>query len=416
MHRRLRRYSVSALLALVALFSPVSGIAQAAQPERQEAAIVVSLEVTQDERGARLRLLLSRPVDARSFLMEGPDRIVIDMPNVNFQIAPKDAPILSKRGEGIIGAYRYGAIVTGRSRIVIELRQPALVTKLESVSRPAGEAADLVIELRRASRAEFAAAASRAAPVAERPARGVEPTAGDSRPTVVIDAGHGGIDPGAVGARGAHEKHIVLTFAQRLRQKLEEGGRYRVVMTRDSDVFVSLGDRVRIARESRGDLFISIHADTLSVAPEVRGLTVYTGSERASDAEAALLADKENRADAAAGVEQPELLEEVAGILADLTLRETRVFSQKAAQQVIADLASAMRLNKNPLRSAGFRVLRAPDVPSVLIELGYLSSAEDVALLQSKEWRDRATGSLAAAVHRYFAGRVAGADRASFSP
>lgn len=348
--------------------------------------------------------------------MEGPDRIVIDLPDVNFQIAPKDAPVLAKRGPGLVAAYRYGAIVTGRSRIVIELRQPALVTKLESTARPAGEAADLVIELQRTSRAEFAAAASRSVPVAERPVRGVEPAAGDSRPTVVIDAGHGGIDPGAVGARGAHEKHIVLTFAQRLRQKLEEGGRYRVVMTRDSDVFVSLADRVRIARESRGDLFISIHADTLSVSPEVRGLTVYTGSERASDAEAALLAEKENRADAAAGVEQPELLEEVAGILADLTLRETRVFSQKLAQHVITDLGSAMRLNKNPLRSAGFRVLRAPDVPSVLIELGYLSSAEDVALLLSKDWQDRTTGTLAAAIHRYFAGRVAGGDRASFSP
>jgi N-acetylmuramoyl-L-alanine amidase len=390
-----------------------------AVPELKSVPVVaISAQLRQDDRAATLSILMSRPVSAQAFSLEGPDRIVIDLPDVNFQIeeAPSRRVETTGASAGLIASYRYGAIVTGRSRIVIELKQPAMVKRIESVIRPTGEAATLTIELVRATRPEFVAAVTRArpAPVAAVPVDAAATS--DHRPTIVIDPGHGGIDPGAIGARGAMEKTLVFAFAQSLQQKLEASGRFRVVMTRNSDVFVGLGERVRIAREARGDLFVSIHADTLSAAPGVRGATIYTGAERASDSEAALLAEKENRADAAAGVDDAELVEEVAGILADLTLRETRAFSLQAAQQVVADLGPVIRLNKNPLRSAGFRVLKAPDVPSILVELGYLSSNDDVALMQSPDWRDRSTGAISAAILRYFGNRAGGNGRASVSP
>lgn len=380
--------------------------------------IAVSVQLKQDERTATLSILMSRPVTAQAFALEGPDRIVIDLPDVNFQIdgTPGRRPDGASASAGLISSYRHGAIVTGRSRIVIELKQPALVKRIESVMRPTGEASTLTIELVRTTRSEFAATAARARPARVTTASVSAPASGDQRPTIVIDPGHGGIDSGAIGARGAMEKVLVLAFSQGLQQKLEATGRFRVVMTRNSDVFVSLGERVRMAREVKGDLFVSIHADTLSAAPGVRGATVYTGAERASDAEAALLAEKENRADAVAGVDDPELIEEVAGILADLTLRETRAFSLQAAQLLVADLGPVMRLNKNPHRSAGFRVLKAPDVPSILVELGYLSSNEDVALMQSADWRDRSTGAIATAIQRYFSRHTGTGGRASVSP
>lgn len=395
-----------------------AGQADAKIELRAAPVVAIAAQVKNDETSATLTFVLSRPIEAKAFALDNPDRIVIDLPDVNFQI--EGTP--GRAGSGLIEAFRYGAIVTGRSRIVIDLRQPARVSRIDSRMRPTGEAATLTIDLQRVTRADFAAAVSRrpaAAPVPPPPVV----TPGDMRSVVVIDAGHGGVDPGAIGARGAMEKTLVLAFAQRLRDRLEQSGRVRVVMTRDSDVFISLGERVRMARAAQGDLFVSIHADTLSASPEVRGATIYTGAERASDAESALLADKENRVDTLAGIDDPEILEGVAGILADLTVRETRSFSNHAAQQVIADLGTAMRLNKNPHRSAGFRVLKAPDVPSILIELGYLSSAEDVALMQTADWRDRTTGAVARAILRFLAQRqtVSGAaegaaSRASVSP
>lgn len=395
-----------------------SGAAASASSELKAVPVVaVSAQLKQDERTATLSILMSRPVTAQAFALEGPDRIVIDLPDVNFQIenTPARRPDGGAASSGLIASYRYGAIVTGRSRIVIELKSPALVKRVESVMRPTGEAATLTIELVRTTRAEFAASVIRARPAPVATAS-LGASAGDPRPTIVIDPGHGGIDSGAIGARGAMEKALVLAFSQGLQQKLEATGRFRVVMTRSSDTFVSLGERVRIAREVKGDLFVSIHADSLSAVPGVRGATIYTGAERASDAEAALLAEKENRADAVAGVDDPELIEEVAGILADLTLRETRAFSLQAAQHLVADLGPVMRLNKNPHRSAGFRVLKAPDVPSILVELGYLSSNEDVALMQSAEWRERSTGAIASAIQRYFNRHSGTGGRASAAP
>ena len=181
--------------------------------------------------------------------------------------------------------------------------------------------------------------------------------------TIVLDPGHGGIDSGAIGPGGAVEKTIVFEFTRELAKKLEATGRYHVLLTRDGDEFVSLADRVKIARDANAALLISIHADTLQAAADVSGATVYTVADRASDAEAARIAERENAADKAAGVEQKQEAEGVADILFDLKRRETRAYAHIFSRGVVEEWRGAARLNRNPERSAGFMVLKAPDFP-----------------------------------------------------
>ena len=227
------------------------------------------------------------------------------------------------------------------------------------------------------------------------------------KPVVVIDPGHGGVDSGAVShalAQETLEKTVVLDFARDLAKRLEGDGRFKVVMTRESDVFVSLEDRVRKARAAGAALFVSIHADSLRNAQGVSGATVYTVSDRASDAEAARIAESENAADRAAGVESAESGGEVADILFDLTRRETRAFAGVFSRDLVARMSQATTMHRIPNRAAGFKVLKAPDVPSVLIELGYLSSAKDVKAMTSPEWRARSTQAVGEAVRAFMAG------------
>jgi N-acetylmuramoyl-L-alanine amidase len=226
---------------------------------------------------------------------------------------------------------------------------------------------------------------------------------------VVLDPGHGGIDTGTKGPGGEEEKDIVLDFAKRLRGRIEALGKYRVLMTRSDDTFVPLADRVRIARDAGASLFISIHADWLSRKEgDAQGATIYTLSETASDPAAARLAEEENRADVIAGVDLKDEPDDVAGILIDLAQRETKSFSVQFAHKLEGAMKGATRMHKEPLKSAGFRVLRAPDVPSVLVELGYVSNKDDLQSLLSDTWRDRTADSMAAAVDGYFSSHLAG--------
>jgi N-acetylmuramoyl-L-alanine amidase len=233
---------------------------------------------------------------------------------------------------------------------------------------------------------------------------------GDSRPIVVVDPGHGGIDNGTIASTGVMEKQIVLDFAMALRDRLEQSGKYRVVMTRIDDSFVPLADRVRMARIRQAALFISIHADALKKGEgEAQGATVYTLSETASDAEAARLAENENRADVIAGIDLSNESTAVADILIDLAQRETKTFSTHFAKSIVASMRKVAKMHKHPLKSAGFKVLKAPDVPSVLIELGYVSSESDLKQLTSGTWQAKTAGSVAQAVDTYFGTRMAGA-------
>jgi N-acetylmuramoyl-L-alanine amidase len=235
-------------------------------------------------------------------------------------------------------------------------------------------------------------------------------TIGDARPIIVLDPGHGGIDQGTrAGGGDVTEKAIVLEFALLLRDQLERTGKYRIVMTRTDDSFVALSERVKLARSLPAALLISIHADALRRGEgDAQGATVYTVSETASDAEAARLAETENRADVIAGIDLSHEPGDVADILIDLAQRETKTFSMHFAKTVVSELRNVARLHKNPLKAAGFKVLKAPDVPSVLIELGYVSSKDDIKQLTSGAWRTRTAASLVQAIDTFFSTRLAG--------
>jgi N-acetylmuramoyl-L-alanine amidase len=412
----LKRLACACIAATVVVACPGYGLAAAGRASLQSlgtpSVAAVAATLTSDGDKTQLVVTLSREVTARAFLMERPDRVIVDLPEVNFHLPPE----VGRHRRGVVSSFRYGLFAPGRSRIVVDLAQLALVSRIDVVD---GEdnVALLQIEFTRTDRQTFRKAAETLDSEAGRALRAAAPAnRPDPRPLIVLDAGHGGIDPGAIAAGGAHEKDIVFGFAARLRRRLEGTGRYRVLMTRDHDVFVPLDERVRIAREAKADLFVSIHADSISAAPHVRGLTVYTGSEQASDTESQRLADRENKADAAAGLDLEANPGDVADILQDLTLRETRSFSQRFAHKLVGAIDPVMPLSKKPQRQAAFRVLRAPDVPSVLVELGYLSSREDIDLLLSESWRDRSTAAMAAAIERFFAPRIASQRPAPVSP
>jgi len=230
---------------------------------------------------------------------------------------------------------------------------------------------------------------------------------------VVIDPGHGGIDNGTQSG-SEMEKNLVLGFGLALRDRIEKAGKYRVVMTRTDDTFIPLNDRVKIARSQSAALFVSIHADALPRGEgDAQGATIYTLSDKASDAEAERLAEVENKADAIGGVNLTEEPTDVADILIDLAQRETRTFSNRFARLLMGEMKSSVRMHKHPLKSAGFRVLKAPDVPSVLIELGYVSNKGDLEHLVSDSWRSRTVGSMAQAIDTFFAKRLATAAPAA---
>ena len=395
-----------------AALSTASRKGRGAQPDAG-ASVAVSAELSADAETTKLVFELSAAVTANAFVLAEPDRVIIDLPEVNFQVDPARGH--AAQGRGLITAFRFGQFAPGKSRIVIDLASPAEVRRVGAEPISPGGPARLIIELAPSDRARFDAAAALAArsesEAAEVRRKSRAPKlAASTRPVIVLDAGHGGIDTGARGVGGAVEKTIVFNFTRVLAQKLEATKRYRVVQTRDSDVFVPLADRLRMARDTHAALFVSLHADSISDSADVTGATVYTVSEKASDAEAARVAEKENGADLAAGVVGTEDAGDVADILFDLTRRETRAYGHVFARGLLGEWRGAARLNKNPERSAGFRVLKAPDVPSVLLELGYLSSEKDVKSLLSPQWQDKAAASVARAVDTFFAPRFSGLE------
>jgi N-acetylmuramoyl-L-alanine amidase len=382
---------IAALILLILLTAPVGAAEKADRLVRATAT-----RLGGDQARTTLSVDLTGPARPNVFTLADPYRVIIDLPDVVFGTAP-----LAHEEKGLVSAYRFGLIAPHRSRIVIDVREP-VTAGYSFVEAGSGVPARLVIELTATSRSAFLENMSAKAPAELPPPPKIVPDDTDERPVVVIDAGHGGIDTGAKGAGGEEEKNVVLGFAHTLNTRLIEAGRYRVVMTRDDDSFIALADRVKIARENGARLFLSIHADSLSDPFGVRGATVYTLAENASDSEAARLAEKENRADIIAGVNLTEEPDEVADILIDLARRETKVFSVRLANNLVGSARKAMRMNKNPQRAAGFLVLKAPDVPSALLELGYMTNKEDLNLMQSQAWRDKAAAALVEAIDGFF--------------
>jgi len=365
-----------------------------------------------DTKRTRFVVDVDRNVPFGVFALADPYRVVIDLPETEFHFDSGDG----RTGRGLVNAYRYGLIGPGKSRIVLDTNGPVKVDKAFVVDAVDDQPVRLVVDMLSTSREDFLAelalrqprqtAATSSPPMSGHEA--VRPGAAKEgrEIVVVIDPGHGGIDAGARSRKGTLEKNVVLDFSKRLADTLGRTGRFTVHLTRDDDKFIPLGERVNIARGHKASLLISVHADSVS-AGSVSGASVYTLSERASDAVAAALAEQENRSDAIGGVDLSGETDAVADILIDLVQRETKNYAVFFARTLVGELKRHTGVVKNPHRSAGFKVLKAHDVPSVLLELGYLTNSDDEKHLTDAEWQGKIAESVAGAVAQYFGERHA---------
>ena len=375
-------------------------------------ALATAVRISGDDQQTHFEVDLSKAVGFTVDVLPDPYRVIIDVAGLNFDLPPG----VGQKGQGLISSFRYGIVDEGRSRIVLDTKGAVLIESSQAQPAKGKKPAHLIVNLLSASPENFSETFAKdhglepelsTATIPKPPMKPeLAQTPTDQRKVIVIDPGHGGIDPGALSPTKTLEKTVVLNYGNALRKELEKSGRYKVVMTRTDDSFVRLERRIEIARENKADLFIAIHADTVH-GQQARGLTMYTVSDQASDAEAEALAQKENRADIIAGMDLATESKDVANILINLAQRESRnralIFSKKAVSQ----LKGVTAFTGKPMRSAAFVVLKAPDVPSVLVELGYLSSKQDEALLTSSDWHTRVAKAMAKAIDSYFAPAVA---------
>ncbi len=386
------------ILAVLIVFGSLPRVALAKD------ALATDIRISEKANMTRLEVDLSKAVGFTVDVLADPYRVVIDVAGVNFDLPPG----VGQKGHGLVKSFRYGILEEGKSRIVLDTTGPVLIES--SAARPGrGKKPALIIVNFAATTPEaFAATFAKDHPGAASVVAAAAPLSAESTDlkVIVIDPGHGGIDSGALSPAKTLEKTVVLNYGLALRKALEATGRYKVVMTRTEDVFVPLLKRVEIARDNKADLFIAIHADTVK-GPQARGATLYTVSDQVSDAEAEELAAKENKADVIAGIDLATESKDVANILINLAQRESRNRAVFFSKKAVTELKQVTEMTGKPIRSAAFVVLKAPDVPSVLIELGYLSSKQDEALLTSDRWHIKMADAMTAAVDRFFSTSVA---------
>ena len=446
---RAGRGRLGLLLGLILLL--LSSAVATAQTLPQVLAARVS---TTAERG-RLVLDLSTTTQFAVASLDNPERIAIDVKAASVSLS--GPPIVS--GNGLIAGATTAMAEDGRARTELMLSQPATVQQAYVLDPIGDQPARLVVDLIPTTDADFkaraaadlansqagggdpagastptasanpppasqpassSAAATNAGPVSEAALPGVtlrpsQPVAGPatsapatpgaqgSRPLIVIDPGHGGIDNCASAPNGIHEKDITLAFALQLRDLLVKSGRFDVAMTRDDDTYLTLNERVDLARQNKADLFISLHADTFQEA-DIRGASVYTLDEHATDILDKVLADGENRADIVAGYVQPDTKPAAVSFLVDLMRRQTRQQAYIAAEDIVKAMQPSVALRRFPVRQADFFVLQSPDIPSMLIELGFMSNRDDINNLENVDWRNKVVSAIAQGVDDYFAG------------
>lgn len=381
------------------------------------AADVMAVAASARDGGARLTIRLDAAQPFKAFALHNPARIVVDLPKAQWRSKAFAGP------EAGVTRLRHGQFRPGVYRLVFDLSEAGDIQSAAIAETPWGHDLQIDLVIGEAAVAAAPAQPAKAPSPPKRPAVNAPsslaafdatdaaattssaplPPRRPSVRTVVLDAGHGGVDPGATGKGGVIEKRVVLAVVRDVKRRLEKHAGYRVVLTRDRDIFLRLRERVRRGRAAEADLFISIHADS-HPNPRVSGASLYTLSETASDAEAARLARAENKADLIGGAPLDDGPKEVFNILLDLAQRETQNKSTTAADDLLFALATNQPLLTRPKRSAGFAVLKAPDVPSVLIELGFLSNRSDAKRLNDPEGRARIAGAIAEGVFRYFDG------------
>lgn len=389
------------IIAIIALLLTTMGSAGAAD--------VSDVRIGVHPGKTRMVIELSEKVPYKFFTLQDPYRIVIDLPEVQWKIP--DTP-RSPSG-GLITSYRFGLFQAGNSRLVVDIDKPAKVANHIILPATKTHPYRFVLDLEPVTAAEFAQSERQFASKdwVDPPARGAiapPPKApadrkglGPQKRIVVLDPGHGGPDPGAIGITGLREKVITLQVAQKVKQALEATGRYKVHLTRNEDVYVPLRKRYQLAEAAGAELFISLHADS-NRDSRLRGASIYTLSEKSSDREAAALAAKENRSDAIAGIDLSNQSDAVASFLIELRQRQTMNESALFSETLIQEVGTSTRLLRNTHRFAGFAVLKSPDVPSVLMELGYLSNRRDEKLLRDPHHHEVLARSILRATEAFF--------------
>jgi N-acetylmuramoyl-L-alanine amidase len=364
--------------------------------------VALSADLAGDEMRVRVVFNFDREPVLSRLIISNPHRLVIDLPETSFGFEGA-----GPKARGLVADMRFGLMQEGKSRIVMTAKGPFALDLFEVRKNDDGKTWRLIVDLAASSNSAFETLLDRESEtrgttaIAAKGDRIGKPREDSSKPfTVVLDAGHGGIDGGARGQHGTEEKNVTLGFARELRDLLASNTNFRVILTRDDDLFLPLAERVRLARQHEADVFVAIHADTIRMHG-LRGATVYTNSDTASDDLALAVARNENLSDAVAGLAVESQNAEVSDILIDLMRRETQTFSVNLAETVLGKFAGKIKLINNPHRSARFMVLRAPDVPSILVELGYLSNPQDERLLNDPKWRARAAELLMKAIETY---------------
>ncbi|MEO8882566.1 MAG: N-acetylmuramoyl-L-alanine amidase [Devosia sp.] len=457
MFNALLRIAVLAVLSLFALAPTRADDQQAPVPALPD---IVAARVTTTPERARLIVDLTNPTKFAIVSLVSPNRIAVDMQagSVKFDTAPAPA------GAGLVAGYTVTMTEPGRARTLLTLAGPAQVQQAYVLNAFADQPARLVVDLIPDTPEDFAKRASvdaaawgQAAPAladnstppggsdanataaAAGPTTGAAPAAASpqaqpglvtppataaapaasvpatapagpaitavapaaAKPLIVLDPGHGGIDNGATAPNGIHEKNIVLAFALKLQALLIKSGRFDVALTRTDDSYLTLEQRVALARQNKADLFISLHADTFG-QPAIRGTSIYTRDEQATDVLDKVLADKENKFDIVSGFAVPKMTPATVDVLVDLMRRQMRKQSFLAAESIIHELQPSIELRRFPVRQADFFVLQAPDVPSMLVELGFMSNTDDITNLTDPQWQDRVADALARGIAAYF--------------
>lgn len=393
-----------AALAVTALsvVSPLATAKAAADP-----VLAYGARIAGDDARTRIVIDMDREATFSVHYLDNPVRVVIDLPATAFGFPAADLKPI-----GLFKDIRYGTMDQDSARIVLTATKPVKLVMAKVQPDENGKGHRLVLDAEMLPASQFAELIKQQSWTTDDTAKDVGPVAPMEKPDpsvflVAVDAGHGGIDTGATASDGVtQEKEITLTYAKLLADKLNAEPGIKAFLTRDKDEYLSLSQRVTIARQNHASLFISLHADTLK-QKDIRGATVYTISDKASDKLAGEVADRENNSDQLAGAETQAQPAAVADILMDLTRRETQAFSISLAQDVLTSFNGQISMINNPHRHAGFRVLQAPDVPSILLELGFLSNKDDEKLLLDPDWRQKLVGQLTAAVKQYRASTVA---------
>ncbi|MCZ4279434.1 N-acetylmuramoyl-L-alanine amidase [Kiloniella laminariae] len=375
---------------------------------------LLAIRIGQHPEKTRFVLELSEAPAYRVFTLPDPYRVVIDLPKLNWKVPQSDVP----KPTGVVEALRFGLFEPEVSRLVLDAKHPVAISSVFLLPPKEGHRHRLVVDMIRVTDADYKASGEQQKQRASNPPLGsntvvaskppvpdlsapTSPKKDKGRKIIVIDAGHGGVDPGATGVTGILEKTLALEYAQSLRDALEKSGRYSVVMTRDNDTTLALRQRVGIAQDANGDLFISLHANK-HPSGTVKGISVYSLSENGSDKEAEALAAKENKADIIIGFDLSDQSPDVSKILIDLAQRETNNQGKQFANVLVGELKRETVLLGRPHRSAGFAVLKSPVIPSVLIELGYMSNREEEKILKSSKHRQKLVGAITRAVDEYF--------------